>query len=54
MEHEMYKEVKPILLGGVKIFTKGFLSELASKIIGEKGVDEFNKNISILIFVVLY
>jgi hypothetical protein len=33
--------MKPILLRAVKIFTKNFLSEVASKYIGEKGVEEF-------------
>jgi KAP family P-loop domain/Pentapeptide repeats (8 copies) len=40
-EHPIYKELKPILLRAVKIITKGFLSEVASRYIGEKGVAEF-------------
>jgi len=41
-EHRVYKEVKPILLKAGK---KGFLSELAAKFIGEKGVDEFKDSL---------
>jgi len=37
--HPIYKELKPILLNAVKIIGKGFLSEVASKYIGEKGVE---------------
>lgn len=44
-EHPIYKELKPILLRAVKIITKGFLSEIASKYIGEKGVEEFKTNL---------
>ena len=33
--------MKSILLRAVKIFTKNFPSEVASKYIGEKGVEEF-------------
>ena len=40
-KHPIYKDLKPILLRAVKIFTKGFLSQVASKYIGEKGVEEF-------------
>lgn len=43
--HPIYAEIKPILLRSVKIFTKGFLSEVASKFIGEKGVDEFKERL---------
>ena len=44
-EHPLYNKVKPILLRAVKIVTKGFLSEVAAKFIGEKGVDEFYKSL---------
>jgi hypothetical protein len=40
-KHPIYKELKPILLNAVKIIGKGFLSEIAAKYIGEKGVEEF-------------
>ncbi len=40
-KHPIYKELKPILLNAVKIIGKGFLSDVASKYIGEKGVEEF-------------
>jgi hypothetical protein len=36
-KHPIYKKLKPVLFRAAKIFTKGFLSEVASKIIGEKG-----------------
>ena len=39
--HPIYKVLKPILLNAVKIIGKGFLYEVASNYIGEKGVDEF-------------
>jgi predicted KAP-like P-loop ATPase len=44
-KHSLYKELKPILLRAVKIFTKNFLSEVAAKYIGEKGVDDFRNKL---------
>jgi predicted KAP-like P-loop ATPase len=40
-KHPIYKEIKPIIIRGIKIFTKSFLAEVASRYIGEKGVEEF-------------
>ena len=40
-KHDIYKKIKPIIIRGIKIFTKGFLAEVASRYIGEKGVEEF-------------
>lgn len=44
-EHEIYKEVKPILLRAVKIITKDFISEVTARFIGEKGVEEFRSSL---------
>jgi len=44
-EHPIYKEIKPIIINGIKIFTRGFLSEIASKFIGERGVEDFTQNL---------
>jgi hypothetical protein len=44
-EHRIYKRLKPILLNAVKIIGKGFLSEIASRYIGEKGVEEFKAQV---------
>ncbi len=40
-----YKNLKSIILRSIKIFSKGFLSEIASKIIGAQGVEEFVENV---------
>jgi len=44
-DHRYYKRVKPILLKAGKIITKGFLSEVAAKFIGDNGVEEFKETL---------
>jgi tetratricopeptide (TPR) repeat protein len=46
-EHPVYKKVKPILLRGLEILTKGILHKLATDyVLTEKEVDEFEKKLS--------
>jgi tetratricopeptide (TPR) repeat protein len=46
-EHPIYKEIKPIILRGLEILTKGVLHKLATDyVMTEKEVDEFQKKLS--------
>lgn len=44
-EHPIYKELKPILLKGLRIFGKDFLRQVASQFISEKGIENFEKSL---------
>lgn len=44
-KHPLYKQVKPILLRGIKILGKDLIRQVASNFITEKGIEEFEKNL---------